>query len=88
MQVIKRDCTEVDFDKAKIYNAIIKSMKRPIKNIDGAKYVKSKFDLEIISWSLTGWINGLSQLPATRQSFISPVLRVPSQVKSIGSSAF
>lgn len=26
MQVIKRDCTEVDFDKDKIYNAIIKSM--------------------------------------------------------------
>lgn len=36
-------------DSESLSNAIIKSMKRPIKNIDGAKYVKSKFDLEIIS---------------------------------------
>ena len=26
MKVIKRDCTEVEFDKSKIYNAIIKAM--------------------------------------------------------------
>ena len=26
MKVIKRDCTEVDFDKEKIYKAIIKAM--------------------------------------------------------------
>lgn len=36
-------------DSASLSNAIIKSMNRPIKNIDGAKYVKSKFDLDIIS---------------------------------------
>lgn len=36
-------------DSESLSNAIIKSMRRSIKNIDGAKYVKSKFDLEIIS---------------------------------------
>lgn len=36
-------------DSESLSNAIIKSMNIPIKNIDGAKYVKSKFDLEIIS---------------------------------------
>ena len=27
LKVIKRDCTEADFDEKKIYNAIIKAMK-------------------------------------------------------------
>ena len=27
MKIIKRDCTEVEFDKEKIYNAILNAMK-------------------------------------------------------------
>lgn len=36
-------------DSESLSNAIIKAISRPIKNINGAKYVKSKFNLEIIS---------------------------------------
>lgn len=41
MKVIKRDCTEVDFDKNKIYEAIIKSMK------NGSGIVKPKIAEDI-----------------------------------------
>ena len=36
MKVIKRNCTEVDFDKQKIYDAIMKAMK------NGSGIVKPK----------------------------------------------
>ena len=42
-QVIKRDCTEVDFDKNKIYNAILKAMK------NGSGIVKEKIAADIAS---------------------------------------
>lgn len=41
MQVIKRDCTEVDFDKSKITNAILKAMK------NGSGIVKPKIAEDI-----------------------------------------
>lgn len=43
IQVIKRDCTEVDFDKNKIYNAILKAMK------NGSGIVKEKIAADIAS---------------------------------------
>lgn len=41
MKVIKRDCTEVDFDKSKIFNAILKAMK------NGSGIVKPKIAEDI-----------------------------------------
>ena len=41
VKVIKRDCTEVDFDKTKISNAILKAMK------NGSGIVKPKIAEDI-----------------------------------------
>ena len=40
-KIIKRDCTEVDFDKSKIFNAILKAMK------NGSGIVKPKIAEDI-----------------------------------------
>ena len=41
MKVIKRDCTEVDFDKLKIERAILKAMK------NGSGMIKKKIAMDI-----------------------------------------